>query len=251
VAVILSIFIVVCWLSFITILIFARSPIFSKVIVGSLNDWHKERQFRILNEKKEELRVKVIRSAIGRVVGVKELLVGDVALLEPGEIVPCDGVFISGHNIRCDESGVTGGPDAVKKVGYNEYVALREQAKREGAGTHEPEASVPNDHADCFVVSGSKVLEGHGKYVVIAVGQKRFNCRIMMGMSIWGFSTISGHWLTASFAALQRNLDPAPLQEKLKDLVELIKIGGGTVLTICAALTIRSLVQSGTGEPER
>ena len=80
---------------------------FSKVMVGSLNDWQKERQFRVLNDKKEERGVKVVRSGIERVIDIKELLVGDVALLEPGEIVPCDGIFISGHNIRCDESGAT------------------------------------------------------------------------------------------------------------------------------------------------
>jgi len=36
-------------------------------------------------------------------------------------------------------------------------------------------------HADCFILSGSKVLEGIGKYVVVAVGTKSFNGRIMMG----------------------------------------------------------------------
>lgn len=33
----------------------------------------------------------------------------------------------------------------------------------------------------CFVVSGSKVLEGVGSYVVDAVGTKSFDGRIMMG----------------------------------------------------------------------
>ena len=36
-------------------------------------------------------------------------------------------------------------------------------------------------HVDCFVLSGNKVLEGVGKYVVISVGTKSFNGRIMMG----------------------------------------------------------------------
>jgi hypothetical protein len=36
-------------------------------------------------------------------------------------------------------------------------------------------------HTDCFMVSGSKVLEGIGRYVVVAVGTKSFNGRIMMG----------------------------------------------------------------------
>lgn len=43
-------------------------------------------------------------------------MVGDIALLEPGEIIPCDGVFLRGHNVRCDESGATGESDAIKKV---------------------------------------------------------------------------------------------------------------------------------------
>lgn len=38
-------------------------------------------------------------------------------------------------------------------------------------------------HTDCFVISGGKALEGMGTYFVIAVGVKRFNGRIMMGVS--------------------------------------------------------------------
>ena len=45
-----------------------------------------------------------------------------IIILEPGEIVPCDGIPIPGHNIRCDESSATGESDAVKKVGYDECI---------------------------------------------------------------------------------------------------------------------------------
>lgn len=85
--------------------------------------------------------------------------------MEPGEIVPCDGVFLSGHNVRCDESGATGESDAIKKVSFEEWSRMGDNAA----------------HADCFILSGSKVLEGVGRYVVIAVGTKSFNGRIMMG----------------------------------------------------------------------
>ena len=104
---------------------------------------------------------------------------GDIALLEPGEIVPCDGVFLGGHNVRCDESAATGESDAIKKLSFDECIANRESA-----------------HTDCFVISGSKVLEGVGKYVVVAVGTKSFNGRIMMGMSY--FHTSSRLQLTTS-----------------------------------------------------
>ena len=137
-------------------------------MVGSLNDWQKERQFQSLNEKKEERGVKVIRDGVEQVVDIRQVVVGDIALVEPGEIIPCDGVFLAGHNVKCDESGATGESDAIRKVGYEECKRLERKGEAPA-------------HTDCFMVSGSKVLEGYGSYVVIAVGTKSFNGRIMMG----------------------------------------------------------------------
>jgi len=112
------------------------------------------------------------------------VVVGDIALLEPGEIIPCDSVFLSGHNVKCDESGATGESDAIKKIPYDECIALRNKAKAaEGADGGELHlGSRSMGHTDCFLVSGSKVLEGVGSYVVVAVGTKSFNGRIMMGL---------------------------------------------------------------------
>ena len=92
-------------------------------MVGSLGGWQKGRQFRILNDK-EERGVKVVRFSVECVIDVKELLVGDIALLEPGDIIPCNGIFVSGHNVKCDESGATGESDAIKKVAYGEDVVV-------------------------------------------------------------------------------------------------------------------------------
>lgn len=142
-------------------------------MVGSINDWQKERQFQSLNEKKDERGVKVIRNGVEQVIEIHEVVVGDLAILEPGEIIPCDGVFLSGHNVKCDESGATGESDAIRKIPYEECV--RQQK--------DPEHS----HTDCFMVSGSKVLEGYGTYVVIAIGVKSFNGRIMMGKRLDSF----------------------------------------------------------------
>lgn len=47
------------------------SDYFIQVVVGSLNDWQKERQFQTLNEKKEERGVKVIRDGIEKIVDIK------------------------------------------------------------------------------------------------------------------------------------------------------------------------------------
>jgi len=59
---------------------------------------------------------------------------------------------------------------------------LGEQAKREGAEVHR--FDVPNTHTDCLMISGAKVLEGYGTCVVMAVGQRNFNGRIMKDIHV-------------------------------------------------------------------
>ena len=148
------------------------------VAVGSLNDWQKERQFKVLNAKKEDRFGKVIRDGEERQIRLHEVVVGDVMLLEPGDIIPCDGIFLSGHNVRCDESSATGESGSIKKVSYEECIALRDKRLTElDPGRPSGDGELLG-RADCFIVSGSKVLEGVGSYVVIAVGTNSF------GMSI-------------------------------------------------------------------
>ena len=168
------------------------------VIVGSLNVWQKEKQFKVLNEKREECAIKIVRDGEEQIVHIPNIVVGDIVLFEPGEIIPCDGIFLSGHNVWCGESGATGESDAIKKLSYHECIALRERRLAEfdpdsSPGDGESASSSRRDvnpsgldllgHTDCFVVSGSKVIEGSGSYMVIAVGPKSVNGRIMTGTS--------------------------------------------------------------------
>lgn len=177
------------------------------VLIGSLNDWQKERQFQKLNAQKEARNVKVTRNGSEKLMSVYDVLVGDILSLEPGEIIPVDGVYLSGHNIRCDESGATGESDAVRKATFEEIQAGGESMKK----------------VDPFLISGSKVLEGVGKYVVTCVGRNSFHGRIMM--------------------SLQGDAQDTPLQIKLNHLAELIaKLGSAAGLVLFAALMIRFFV---------
>lgn len=177
------------------------------VLIGSLNDWQKERQFQKLNAQKEARNVKVLRGGSEKLMSVYDVLVGDILFLEPGEIIPVDGVFLSGHNIRCDESGATGESDAVRKASLEEIQEGGESMKK----------------VDCFLISGSKVLEGVGRYVVTCVGRNSFHGRIMM--------------------SLQGDAQDTPLQIKLNHLAELIaKLGSLAGLILFAALMIRFFV---------
>ncbi len=95
------------------------------VSVGSLNDLQKEKQFEGLNEKREEHFIQVIHDGKEQLIDVHDVVVGDVMLLKPSKIIPCNGVFLSGHNIQCNECSVTGESDAIKKLPYQECIALR------------------------------------------------------------------------------------------------------------------------------
>jgi Ca2+-transporting ATPase len=139
------------------------------VFVGALNDWQKERQFAKLNKQKEDRDVKVIRSGRTVKISVYDVLVGDVMILEQGDMIPADGIFISGHNVSCDESSATGESDLLKKTAAVEV--FRAQETREDTRKMDP-----------FIISGSKVAEGVGSYLVTAVGIHSTNGKTMMSL---------------------------------------------------------------------
>ncbi|KAK4946981.1 plasma membrane calcium [Elasticomyces elasticus] len=146
------------------------------VIVGAANDWQKERQFVRLNKRKDDREVKVIRSGKSVQVSVYDITVGDVLHLEPGDAVPADGVFTSGHGIKCDESSATGESDQMKKTPGQEVW----QRIQDGTATAK---------LDPFIISGAKVLEGVGTYLVTSVGKNSSYGKIMMSLQTENTST--------------------------------------------------------------
>ena len=126
------------------------------VSVSSINNYRKELQFRTLSTKKEERNIKVFRNSTTKVIDSKEVVVGDIIELEPGNLVVVDGVFISGYDLKCDESAATGESDLISKSPLK----------------------------DMFLISGSKVAEGVGKYLVTNVGINSFHGKSMMGLQV-------------------------------------------------------------------
>ncbi|KAI9368723.1 hypothetical protein BJX61DRAFT_522635 [Aspergillus egyptiacus] len=181
------------------------------VSVTAGNDWQKQRQFAKLNKRKLDREVRVIRSGKTVRVHISELTVGDVVHLEPGDSAPADGVLITNNEIKCDESTATGESDQVEKVsGYQAWESLRN-----GSAGKE---------LDPFIISGSKVLEGLGTYLVTSVGPHSTYGRIMV--------------------SLGTETDPTPLQVKLARLASWIGwFGLGSALLLFVVLFIRFLVQ--------
>ncbi|KXX78339.1 Calcium-transporting ATPase 2 [Madurella mycetomatis] len=188
------------------------------VIVGTLNDWQMERQFNKLNEKHNDRTVKVIRSGKSCEISVFDIMVGDVMHLSTGDLVPVDGIFIKGHGVKCDESSATGESDLLKKVAADEVFAVLEDVAKGG----QPPEGI--EKLDPFIISGSKVNEGTGTFLVTAVGVNSSYGRIMMSM--------------------RTEQEDTPLQKKLNVLADWIaKFGGGAALVLFIVLFIKFLAE--------
>lgn len=146
------------------------------VLVTAANDWQKERQFVKLNKRKEDREVKAIRSGKSVMISVYDVMVGDVLYLEPGDAIPADGIFISGHGVKCDESSATGESDQMKKTAGEEVW----QQLIDGTATRK---------LDPFIISGSKVLEGVGTFLVTSVGVNSSYGKILVSLQVASEST--------------------------------------------------------------
>lgn len=188
------------------------------VIVGTLNDWQMERQFNQLNKKHNDRTVKVIRSGKSCEISVFDIMVGDVMHLSTGDLVPVDGIFIKGHGVKCDESSATGESDLLKKVAADEVFAVLEGVAKGG----QPPENI--EKLDPFIISGSKVNEGTGVFLVTAVGVNSSYGRTMMSM--------------------HTEQEDTPLQKKLNVLADWIaKFGGGAALVLFVVLFIKFLAE--------
>jgi Ca2+-transporting ATPase len=188
------------------------------VAVGTLNDWQMQRQFNSLNKKAGDRTVKVIRSGKSAEVSVFDIMVGDVMHLFAGDLVPVDGIFINGHGVKCDESSATGESDLLKKVAADEVFAALDEVAKGG----KPPAGI--EKLDPFIISGSKVNEGTGTFLVTAVGVNSSYGRIMMSM--------------------HTDQEDTPLQKKLNVLADgIAKFGAGSALLLFVVLFIKFLAQ--------
>ncbi|XP_063063782.1 plasma membrane calcium-transporting ATPase 3b [Engraulis encrasicolus] len=113
------------------------------VLVTAFNDWSKEKQFRGLQSRiEQEQRFAVVRNGNVIQIPVAEMVVGDMAQVKYGDLLPADGILIQGNDLKIDESSLTGESDHVRK-------------------------SVDKDP---MLLSGTHVMEGSGRMLVTAVG---------------------------------------------------------------------------------
>ncbi|XP_075926875.1 plasma membrane calcium-transporting ATPase 2-like isoform X2 [Petromyzon marinus] len=113
------------------------------VVVTAFNDWSKEKQFRGLQSRiEQEQKFSVIRGGQVIQIPVAEIVVGDIAQVKYGDLLPADGVLIQSNDLKIDESSLTGESDHVRKT----------------------------IDRDPMLLSGTHVMEGSGRMLVTAIG---------------------------------------------------------------------------------
>lgn len=118
-----------------------------------------DREFELLNQVNDDEPVQVIRNGHAMQIARKDVVVGDIVILNTGEEVPADGELLEAVVLSIDESTLTGEPICHKTTNPDEF---------------DPDATFPGNHA----MRGTKIMEGHGIMRVFAVGDKTENGKV-------------------------------------------------------------------------
>ena len=124
-----------------------------------------DKEFALLNQVNDEEPVQVIRDGHATTVPRKDVVVGDIVVLNTGEEIPADGELLEAVSLNIDESTLTGEPICHKTTDPEQF---------------DPEATFPSDH----VMRGTKVMEGHGVMRVLKVGDATENGKVFEAAQI-------------------------------------------------------------------
>ena len=124
-------------------------------LVGFLVEVNANKKFSLLNQTDDDVKVKVMRAGHVTQVPRRDIVVGDIVILDTGEKVPADGTVIDSYNLTVDESSFTGEPSAWKTHDV-------------AAASREKEATYPATS----LLRASTVLEGNATMRVDSVGDR-------------------------------------------------------------------------------
>ena len=142
------------------------------------------KQFEILNQVNDDIYYKVIRNERVTQVLKKDIVVGDIVLLETGEEVPADGELLEAISLHINESTLTGEPMVHKTTNPEEF---------------EQEATYPSN----YICRGTSIVDGHCVFEVKKVGDATEYGKVFEGVQI-------------------DNSVKTPLNEQLDNLADLI-----------------------------
>ena len=114
-------------------------------------EYQADKEFAILNKVNDDEPVEVIRDSNTTLIPRREVVVGDIVIVNTGEEIPADGELMESTLLNVDESTLTGEPMCAKTTVASEF---------------DSQATFPSNH----VMKGTKVMEGHGIMRVLAIG---------------------------------------------------------------------------------
>lgn len=174
------------------------------VVITIITEGKSARAFEALNKMNEDTLVKVIRSGSPQRIAQKEIVVGDILLIETGDKIIADGRLLESNDLSADESALTGESlpaDKNAKDIWQESTPVAERSNMLYSG--------------CFIAGGS------GKMIVTGVGNDTEFGKIAQELSSIEKTT-------------------TPIQEKLDKLGKTITILGSSA---AAVVFLAELVQ--------
>lgn len=114
-------------------------------------EYDANKKFDLLNTVNEEIPVKVIRNGRIQEVPRKDIVVGDIVLLETGEEIPADGELLEAVSLQVNESNLTGEPVIDKTANKEDF---------------DEEATYPSN----MLMRGTTIVDGHATMRVLKVG---------------------------------------------------------------------------------
>ena len=118
-----------------------------------------EKEFNLLNMVNDDEPVQVVRNGNPTQVPRRDIVVGDIVVLNTGDEIPADGNLVEAVNLSVDESTLTGEPMAAKTTDPERF---------------DKDATYRSDR----VLRGTKVMEGHGIMTVTEVGDHTENGKV-------------------------------------------------------------------------
>ena len=173
--------------------------------IGFIFEVKAARAFEVLNTVNDDVQVTVIRDGNVQEVSRKDIVVGDVVVLNTGDEVPADGVLLQAQSLQINESTLTGEPMIAKTTVEADF---------------DDEATYPSNK----VLRGTTVVDGNGIMRVELVGDATEYGKVNQG------------------AQIENGID-TPLQMQLKRLAGVIsKLGYAAAGITFTLLSVKTFI---------
>ena len=177
--------------------------------IGFIFEVKANKEFDVLNKVNDDIAVTVVRNGKITEVMRKDIVVGDVVILNTGDEIPADGNLIESVSLQVNESTLTGEPLISKTTVEDEF---------------DTDATYPSNR----VLRSTTVVDGHATMIVDAVGDSTEYGNVNQG------------------AQMENDLD-TPLQMQLKRLASLISKAGYAIAGLTfIALTVNMFLKGET-----